>query len=92
MPDLCHLSFSEEGTQRHLGSIEAVVVPAVGDLVSVPLTVDAYEVVRRQFTYPSPGSVSYNQGGRSPSVELLMRRSAYMFVLPVGDEDEEGAG
>jgi hypothetical protein len=79
----CNITFHEEGTERTLGYLKAPFPPDVGDTVYICETLydvnSSWEVTRRKFIWPPPGSMTHQKGGRYPIMDIFVKEAPPFF-------------
>ena len=72
------MSFYLEADENFLDEIESEWVPAPGDLISFGKPAGVFEIIKRDWFYPMPGSPSF-AAGDGPLVQMMVRETRGMF-------------
>lgn len=83
----CSITFyneESESGEEVVGYLKCPFPPDVGDVIWIRAIDDEhdsdhYEVTKRLFHYPSPGSITYNNGGRHPIMDIKVKPAVPFF-------------
>lgn len=72
----CSITFyneESESGEEVVGYLKCPFPPDVGDDVYIKESNGSWQVTRRRFMWPSPGSMTYNSGGRYPIMDIMVK-------------------